>query len=510
MGAPEQEEGECGAFVKRRKGAAATDVSMELDFLDCPVCFHPLRPPIYQCAVGHVVCSSCRAKLSDKCHCCSLATGYNRCHIIEHVVDSTKVPCCYDNFGCTEKITYYEKENHEKVCHHAPCFCPESGCNFTGSIPMLLSHFSVGSTALQGEDGQLFLVNMVLEPVGGLISVFCIQPHITGSNFKCKLAVSGPEMSYSQCAVGHLICSACRAKLKDNKCLLCKRPCSERCFGMECVVDSILVPCPFAEHGCTQQIAYYKKESHAKACVHARCFCPQPGCNFAGSVAGLLAHLTAAAAATGGGQKLPSKAFRFHEPFDLRAIPGMHVLHSKDESHVFLLTVTPSPPLGHAVSLVSVQPDGAAEPGKGRCPAALEAVVYSKFGCSVLLSCFPGHHQIATMDRVRCSSLAHGPPADFFCVVPMVPEEGDGRRRRHAQLPTIAFLPACRLPVIAFIPAGVMALLPAGARPHTPPAYSPPVPVPAQDASRPPVPAQGTSRSRPSPIEPAQGAAASP
>ncbi|KAK3163754.1 hypothetical protein QOZ80_1AG0007930 [Eleusine coracana subsp. coracana] len=219
MGAPEQEEGECGAFVKRRKGAAATDVSMELDFLDCPVCFHPLRPPIYQCAVGHVVCSSCCAKLSDKCHCCSLATGYNRCHIIEHVVDSTKVPCCYDNFGCTEKITYYEKENHEKVCHHAPCFCPESGCNFTGSIPMLLSHFSVvhkwhlarisynktfririaqGSTALQGEDGQLFLVNMVLEPVGGLISVFCIQPHITGSNFKCKLAVSGPEMSYSQ------------------------------------------------------------------------------------------------------------------------------------------------------------------------------------------------------------------------------------------------------------------------------------------------------------------------
>jgi E3 ubiquitin-protein ligase SIAH1 len=55
-----------------------------------------------------------------------------------------------------------------------------------------------GLTALQGEDGQLFLVNMVLEPLGGLISVLCIQPHITGSTFKCKLSVSGPEMSYSQ------------------------------------------------------------------------------------------------------------------------------------------------------------------------------------------------------------------------------------------------------------------------------------------------------------------------
>jgi E3 ubiquitin-protein ligase SIAH1 len=169
--------------------------------------------------VGHVVCSSCCAKLPDKCHCCSIATGYNRCHIIEHVVDSTKVPCCYDTFGCTEKIIYYEKENHEKVCPHAPCFCPETDCNFTGSTVMLLNHFSTehkwhsarisynkafrmriaqGLTALQGEDGQLFLVNMVLEPLGGLISVLCIQPHITGSTFKCKLSVSGPEMSYSQ------------------------------------------------------------------------------------------------------------------------------------------------------------------------------------------------------------------------------------------------------------------------------------------------------------------------
>uniref|UniRef100_A0A0A9FGD6 RING-type E3 ubiquitin transferase n=1 Tax=Arundo donax TaxID=35708 RepID=A0A0A9FGD6_ARUDO len=221
MGAQEQEEGECGPVVKRRKAAAGTDVSMELDFLDCPVCFHPLRPPIFQCAVGHVVCSSCLAKLPDRCHCCSLTTGYNRCYIIEHVVDSTKVPCSYDNLGCTQKITYYEKEDHEKVCPHAPCFCPETGCSFSGSTMMLLDHFSakhkwhsasarlsynkafrihisLGSTVLQSEEGHLFLVNMVLESLGGCISVFCVQPHITKSNFECRLIASCPEMSYSQ------------------------------------------------------------------------------------------------------------------------------------------------------------------------------------------------------------------------------------------------------------------------------------------------------------------------
>ncbi|KAL6626648.1 hypothetical protein ACP70R_030374 [Stipagrostis hirtigluma subsp. patula] len=219
MGAQEQEEGECGTAEKRRKVATATDVSMELDILDCPVCFNPLRPPVFQCAVGHVVCSSCRAKIPDKCHCCSLTTGYNRCYMIEHVVESIKVPCFYSNLGCTEKITYYEKEDHENVCPHAPCFCPETGCTFSGSTGMLLSHFSavhkwhtarltynkairirvaLGSTVIQGEDGHLFLVNMVQEPLGGVISVFCVQPHSTESNFKCRLAAACSGMGYSQ------------------------------------------------------------------------------------------------------------------------------------------------------------------------------------------------------------------------------------------------------------------------------------------------------------------------
>ncbi|CAL4951185.1 unnamed protein product [Urochloa decumbens] len=219
MAPQEPQEGEFGGGVKRRKAAVATDVSMELDILDCPVCYHPLRPPIFQCAVGHVVCSSCCTKLPDKCHSCCITTSYNRCHIIEHVVNSTKVSCLYGNLGCTAKIPYYEKEEHEKMCPHGPCFCPETNCSFSGSTSMLHEHFASvhmwhcirlsynkafrfrvaqGSTILEGEDGHLFLVNMVLEPIGGVISLFSIQPNFTGSTFKCKLSVSCPEMSYSQ------------------------------------------------------------------------------------------------------------------------------------------------------------------------------------------------------------------------------------------------------------------------------------------------------------------------
>ena len=38
---------------------------------ECPVCFEIVLPPIMQCQVGHLVCASCRPKLS----CCPTCRG---------------------------------------------------------------------------------------------------------------------------------------------------------------------------------------------------------------------------------------------------------------------------------------------------------------------------------------------------------------------------------------------------------------------------------------------------
>ncbi|CAM0879753.1 unnamed protein product [Alopecurus aequalis] len=217
MGAKKEEEG--GGVKRRKAAAAASDVTMDLDILDCPVCFHPLRPPVFKCTVGHTICSSCHDKLPDKCHFCSLPTVYSRCHMVEHVIESIKVACSNGNHGCTARITYYQKEEHEKGCPHAPCFCPVAGCSFGGPTVMLMDHFSskheshplkdpynkvfririhVGSTVLVGKDGRLFLFNMVLDPLGSVISVCCVQPHITGSKFKCRLSLSSTKPICSQ------------------------------------------------------------------------------------------------------------------------------------------------------------------------------------------------------------------------------------------------------------------------------------------------------------------------
>ncbi|XP_066384917.1 putative E3 ubiquitin-protein ligase SINA-like 6 [Miscanthus floridulus] len=195
-----------------------------------------------------------------------------------------------------------------------------------------------------------------------------------------------------QCGVGHLICNSCCIRL--NKCPLCPRSAFERCFGMERVVESIEVPCCFAENGCAKKITYFNKKKHEKVCRHGPCFCPEPGCGFSGPAATLPDHFTDC-------HMWPNTAFKYYTQFGLRLQPGPHVLRAQDGT-VFLMNVVAAEPLGHAISLVCVRP----------------ATGSSRFGCSLVFSCFTGHHQISTLDPVRCSTLADGLPKDGFCIVP--------------------------------------------------------------------------------------------
>ncbi|CAO2204854.1 unnamed protein product [Urochloa humidicola] len=79
----------------------SSSVEIELQVLDCTICSYPLKPPVFQCAVGHVVCSSCLAKLRAAsrrtCHMCGSA-GAIRC--------------------CTAKTANHGKEEHEETCPH--------------------------------------------------------------------------------------------------------------------------------------------------------------------------------------------------------------------------------------------------------------------------------------------------------------------------------------------------------------------------------------------------------
>lgn len=52
-------------------GADAAMITDLASFFECPVCFDYVLPPILQCQSGHLVCSTCRSKLT----CCPTCRG---------------------------------------------------------------------------------------------------------------------------------------------------------------------------------------------------------------------------------------------------------------------------------------------------------------------------------------------------------------------------------------------------------------------------------------------------
>ncbi|PUZ64116.1 hypothetical protein GQ55_3G118500 [Panicum hallii var. hallii] len=208
-----------GSEVASSGLAMAPSSSVEdADALDCGVCFLPLKPPIFQCEVGHVVCSPCRDKLkaTGKCHhVCGVATGsYRLCHAMERLVESIRVPCPHAAHGCTARPAYHDRDGHRPACPHAPCHCPGEACSFLGSTSALLDHISevhcwpcitnleadkYGEFAVHLHDGFdflladcptanmkqgatatvqcLLLLTVARQPVGRTICVLCIDPH---------------------------------------------------------------------------------------------------------------------------------------------------------------------------------------------------------------------------------------------------------------------------------------------------------------------------------------------
>ncbi|CAN6340654.1 unnamed protein product, partial [Urochloa humidicola] len=129
-----------------RAAEAAGDATVEdTDALDCGVCFLPLKPPIFQCDEGHVVCSLCHDKLAPagKCHVCGIATPkYHRCYAMERLVESVHVPCPNAAHGCDARPAYCDQHVHCQTCPHTPHRCPGKDCSFLGSTEELLDHFT--------------------------------------------------------------------------------------------------------------------------------------------------------------------------------------------------------------------------------------------------------------------------------------------------------------------------------------------------------------------------------
>ncbi|XP_052800373.1 E3 ubiquitin-protein ligase SIAH1A-like [Mya arenaria] len=135
----------------------ATSSNQELaSYFECPVCFDFALPPIMQCQSGHIVCQSCRQKLT-MCPTCRGPLGNIRNLAMEKVAATVNFPCKYANNGCQTTLLHTEKPEHEETCEFRPycCPCPGASCKWQGGLEQVMPHLMSSHksiTTLQGED----------------------------------------------------------------------------------------------------------------------------------------------------------------------------------------------------------------------------------------------------------------------------------------------------------------------------------------------------------------------
>ncbi|CAE6201953.1 unnamed protein product [Arabidopsis arenosa] len=193
---------------------------LDLEVLHCPICFEPLTIPIFECGNGHLACSSCCPKLSNKCPSCALPIGHNRCRAMESVLESVFVPCQNAELGCTKNVSYGKQSSHDPECIFSRCTCPAQGCNFTSLYKDLYGHYKSYNHHLQSDEQEYILLAIVLYAAIMVKEATSIPVCNIDTNDleKCRLALTGnnpPHPRPDCCAVARAANLQCLCPYKS-------------------------------------------------------------------------------------------------------------------------------------------------------------------------------------------------------------------------------------------------------------------------------------------------------
>ncbi|XP_025815693.1 putative E3 ubiquitin-protein ligase SINA-like 6 [Panicum hallii] len=224
-----------------------------------------------------------------------------------------------------------------------------------------------------------------------------------------KLNTLNIPLDGQPCKNGHAACEACCART-HRVCPSCIEPIGDiRCRPLENAIAGMLVPCAFAEHGCTRRLRFAEKPVHeALLCQHAPCACPVPGCAYAGLE--LRDHIQDAHAAAGDGDDNDNDVVSFagSAAVTLRRGTPFRVLLHETDGRVFLLLNGGGVPSGRSLSVVCVGP----RPGGNRSLEYTLQVGGSGGG-------EPGALALSASGPVPCTRLWAGHhPTETFLFVP--------------------------------------------------------------------------------------------
>ncbi|XP_023214808.1 E3 ubiquitin-protein ligase SIAH1B-like [Centruroides sculpturatus] len=114
-----------------------------ISLLNCPICYTRVRPPVYQCTNGHIVCADCRPRITN-CHTCREPLGHIRSLIAEQIAGTIQAPCEFQPFGCPELLQEDNRRTHEESCNFRPLLCPfrSANCLWEGAHSFLRQHIN--------------------------------------------------------------------------------------------------------------------------------------------------------------------------------------------------------------------------------------------------------------------------------------------------------------------------------------------------------------------------------
>lgn len=116
-----------------------------LNFFECPVCNHFMKPPIFQCLAGHSLCNRCRPKLGQ-CPTCRAGFGNTRNYALESLSNGVRFPCTYRDQGCHTILPVSEINKHESECSLRPYGCPffeNTRCLWEGTHSTIANHLKL-------------------------------------------------------------------------------------------------------------------------------------------------------------------------------------------------------------------------------------------------------------------------------------------------------------------------------------------------------------------------------
>ncbi|XP_067127696.1 E3 ubiquitin-protein ligase Siah1-like [Centruroides vittatus] len=120
--------------------SSSTDPAL-MTLFQCPVCYEYIRPPVYQCSTGHVVCAECRTRV-QRCPTCRGWMRDNRNFLLDQVAEMLALPCKFRDNGCQEILALRDRRKHERRCAFRTCACPSlsSGCHWEGTHHQVIPH----------------------------------------------------------------------------------------------------------------------------------------------------------------------------------------------------------------------------------------------------------------------------------------------------------------------------------------------------------------------------------